>query len=342
MYAFLRPLLFRLDPEHAHTLTLGLLRLAGNFPVTNSLITWLFETPAKPVTAFGLTFKNRVGLAAGYDKNGVAVNGLAALGFGHIEVGTVTRLPQAGNPKPRVHRVPAAQAVVNAMGFPNNGVDELLKESKKWKVDSRSAFHSPKIGINLGKGKATPLEKAAEDYCALLERVHACADYVAINLSSPNTPGLRQLQTRVYLEGLLQAVVKVRNTLTPRVPLLVKLAPDLSEAELDEVLTVVTALGIDGLIATNTTVSRVALAPPAAQTLAGGLSGAPLTQRSTEVIHYLARRTALPIIGVGGILNAADAQAKLDAGATLIQIYTGLVYAGPGLVKAINLKVREA
>lgn len=336
MYHLLRPILFRLDPERAHTLTLGLLRLAGNFPITNSLITWLFKTPAKPVSAFGLTFKNRVGLAAGYDKNGVAVNGLAALGFGHIEVGTVTRLPQTGNPKPRVHRVPAARAVVNAMGFPNEGVEKLMVTSGEWR---RGAT---RIGINLGKGKETPLEKAAEDYCTLLERVHARADYVAINLSSPNTPGLRQLQTRVYLEGLLQAVVNTRNTLTPRMPLLVKLAPDLSEAELDEVLAVVTALGIDGLIATNTTVSRAALVPAAAQTLAGGLSGAPLTQCSTEVIHYLARHTALPIIGVGGILSAADAQAKLDAGATLIQIYTGLVYAGSGLVKEINLKVREA
>lgn len=335
MYSLLRPLLFRLDPERAHALTLGLLRVAGNFPIINSLITKLFLAPDKPVTAFGLTFKNRVGLAAGYDKNGVAVNGLAALGFGHIEVGTVTRRAQAGNAKPRVHRVPAARAVVNAMGFPNNGVEALMLESRKWKVESLSASHSPKIGINLGKGKETPLEKAAEDYCALLERVHARADYVAINLSSPNTPGLRQLQTRAYLEGLLQAMVNVRNTLTPRVPLLVKLAPDLTESDLDEILAATTAQGIDGLIATNTTVSRAGL-PAAAQTLAGGLSGAPLTQRSTEVIHYLARRTALPIIGVGGIMSAADAQAKLDAGATLIQIYTGLVYAGPGLVKQIN------
>jgi dihydroorotate dehydrogenase len=342
MYQLLRPLLFRLDPERAHALTLGFLHVAGNSPITNSLITKIFSTPDKPVSAFGLTFKNRVGLAAGYDKNGVAVNGLAALGFGHIEVGTVTRLAQVGNPKPRVHRVPAAQAVVNAMGFPNDGMEALLLESRKWKVGLPATFNFPKIGINLGKGKDTPLENAAEDYCYLLEKVHARADYVAINLSSPNTPGLRQLQTRTYLESLLRAVVNVRNTLTPRVPLLVKLAPDLSEAELDEILAVVTTLEIDGLIATNTTVSRGALVPPAAQTLAGGLSGAPLTQRSTEIISYLARRTALPIIGVGGILSAADAQAKLDAGATLIQIYTGLVYAGPSLVKQINSFITQS
>lgn len=335
MFQLLRPLLFRLDPERAHALTLGLLRIAGNFPIINSLITNLFSAPDKPVTVFGLQFKNRVGLAAGYDKNGVAVNGLAALGFGHIEVGTVTRLPQVGNPKPRVHRVPAVQAVINAMGFPNDGMEKLLVASEKWRRGST------RIGINLGKGKATPLENAAEDYCALLEKVHARADYVVINLSSPNTPGLRQLQTRTYLESLLRAVVNVRNTLTPRVPLLVKLAPDLSEAELDELLAVVTTLEIDGLIATNTTVSRAGLTP-AAQTLAGGLSGGPLTHRSTEIISYLARRTALPIIGVGGIMNAADAQAKLDAGATLIQIYTGLVYAGPGLVKQINSFITQS
>lgn len=335
MFKLLRPLLFRLEPERAHALTLGLLRFAGNSPITNSLIAKFFSAPDKPVTVLGMEFKNRVGLAAGYDKNGVAVNGLAALGFGHIEVGTVTRLPQVGNPKPRVHRVPAAHAVVNAMGFPNDGVEKLLVASEKWRRGST------RIGINLGKGNATPLENAAEDYCALLEKVHARADYVAINLSSPNTPGLRQLQTRTYLEGLLRAVVNTRNTLTPRVPLLVKLAPDLSEAELDEVLAVVTTLEIDGLIATNTTVSRAGL-PPAAQALAGGLSGGPLTHRSTEVINYLARRTDLPIIGVGGIMNAADAQAKLDAGATLIQIYTGLVYAGPGLVKQINSFITQS
>jgi dihydroorotate dehydrogenase len=335
MYPPIRSLLFRLDPERAHALTLAALRL----PLAEVILQALFEVnePRLAVEAFGVRFRNRVGLAAGYDKNGVAVNGLAALGFGHIEVGTVTRLPQPGNPRPRVHRVPEARAVVNAMGFPNDGVEALRVESRQWKVAARDM----RIGINIGKGRDTPLERAAEDYCALLERVHDRADYVAVNLSSPNTPGLRQLQTRAFIEELLRAITATRDRLPKRVSLLVKLAPDLTEAELDDALAAATACGIDGLIATNTTVSRDGL-PGHAQALNGGLSGEPLRARATEVIRYLARRTALPIIGVGGILCAADAVEKLDAGATLIQVYTGMIYSGPGLAKSINLRLREA
>jgi len=335
MYPPIRSLLFRLDPERAHALTLAALRL----PLAEVILQALFEVnePRLAVEAFGVRFRNRVGLAAGYDKNGVAVNGLAALGFGHIEVGTVTRLPQPGNPRPRVHRVPEARAVVNAMGFPNDGVEALRVESRQWKVAARDM----RIGINIGKGRDTPLERAAEDYCALLERVHDRADYVAVNLSSPNTPGLRQLQTRAFIEELLRAITATRDRLPKRVSLLVKLAPDLTEAELDDALAAATACGIDGLIATNTTVSRDGL-PGHAQALKGGLSGEPLRARATEVIRYLARRTALPIIGVGGILCAADAVEKLDAGATLIQVYTGMIYSGPGLAKSINLRLREA
>lgn len=339
MYRALRPLLFRLDPERAHALTLAALRL----PFADVVLRALFDVndPRLEVEAFGLRFKNRVGLAAGYDKNGVAVNGLAALGFGHIEVGTVTLLPQPGNPKPRLHRVPEARALVNAMGFPNDGVDALMRESRKWKVRPLSTHYFPRIGVNIGKGRDMPLERAAEDYCALLERVHECADYVALNLSSPNTPGLRQLQMRAFLEDLLRAVTAVRDRLPSklnlrRMPLLVKLAPDLTEAELDDVLAAVTACGIDGLIATNTTVNREGL-PARAQSLPGGLSGEPLRARATAVVRYLARRTDLSIIGVGGILCADDALEKLDAGATLVQLYTGMVYAGPALVHAINL-----
>jgi dihydroorotate dehydrogenase len=339
MYPPIRSLLFRLDPERAHALTLAALRL----PLAEVILQALFEVnePRLAVEAFGVRFRNRVGLAAGYDKNGVAVNGLAALGFGHIEVGTVTRLPQPGNPRPRVHRVPEARAVVNAMGFPNDGVEALRVASGKWKVGPLSTRDPPRVGINIGKGRDTPLERAAEDYCALLERVHDRADYVAVNLSSPNTPGLRQLQTRAFIEELLRAITATRDRLPKRVSLLVKLAPDLTEAELDDALAAATACGIDGLIATNTTVSRDGL-PGHAQALKGGLSGEPLRARATEVIRYLARRTALPIIGVGGILCAADAVEKLDAGATLIQVYTGMIYSGPGLAKSINLRLREA
>jgi dihydroorotate dehydrogenase len=339
MYPRLRPLLFRLDPERAHALTLRLLRWAGRPPIANLMrAMFTLDDPRLEVEAFGLRFKNPVGLAAGYDKNGIAVSGLRCLGFGHIEVGTVTRLPQAGNPRPRLQRVPEARALVNSMGFPNAGVDVVTAN-----LAHRPALSVIPLGVNIGKGKDTPPGRAADDYVELLRRVHARADYVAINVSSPNTPGLRQLQARPALEALLRAVTSVRDGLTPRVPLLVKIAPDLTEAELDDLLSAVTACGVDGVIATNTTVSREG-APPYAATLKGGLSGSPLRARATEVIGYLARRTSgrLPIIGAGGIAGAADALEKLRAGATLVQVYTGLVYAGPGLVRRINAGLLQA
>jgi dihydroorotate dehydrogenase len=331
MYPLLRPLLFRLDPEQAHTLTLGLLRWAGYPPIAHLLGTlFAVDDPRLEVEAFGVKFKNPVGLAAGYDKNGVAVRGLSCLGLGHIEVGTLTRLPQAGNPRPRVHRVPEAQALINSMGFPNKGIEAL-------KIERGAA----RLGINIGRGKDTPPERAAADYVELLKRVHSQADYVAINVSSPNTPGLRQLQARTALEELLTAVTATRHQLRPRVPLLVKIAPDLAEAELDDLLDVVMACGVDGVIATNTTVSREGVP---ATTLNGGLSGTPLRTRATEMIRAIARRTEgrLPIIGVGGIMNAADALEKLRAGASLVQVYTGLIYAGPGLVRQIHAGLLKA
>ncbi len=334
MYALFRPLLFRLDPERAHDLTLALLRWSGQLPITYYFLCSLFEItdPRLEVEAFGLRFKNPVGLAAGYDKNGIAVRGLSALGFGHIEVGTVTRLPQAGNPRPRIFRLPETGALINRLGFPNEGVGRMRVESEKWKAGDQI-----RIGVNIGKGKETPLERAAEDYCALLEQVHDLADYVAINISSPNTPGLRQLQARAALEDLLIAVTATRARLTPRRPLLVKIAPDLTEPELDDVLEAALSVGVDGLIAANTTLRWDGL-PAYATNLAGGLSGAPLRTRSTEIIRYIARRTEgrLPIVGVGGILSPRDALEKLEAGATLIQVYTGMIYAGPGLAREIN------
>lgn len=328
MYQLIRPLFFRLDAERAHHLTLTLLAWAGATPPTRAALRRLFAMEAKTlaVDAFGVRFKNRVGLAAGYDKNGAAVAGLGALGFGHLELGTVTRLPQAGNPTPRVYRVPAAQAIINQMGFPNAGVTALRLPAKS----------DVRMGINIGKGRDTPLERAAEDYCALFQQVYQRADYVAINVSSPNTLNLRQLQARTAMTELLGAVTTLRNRSTPRVPLLVKIAPDLSESELDDVLDAVAQTGIDGIIATNTTTSRGGI-PPADQALPGGMSGAPLRTRATEVVRYLARRSEgrLPIIGVGGIMTPDDALERLDAGATLIQIYTGLIYRGPGLIRDI-------
>lgn len=337
MYSHLRPLLFRFDPERAHALTLRLLRWAGQVPITNYLLRSLFEVshPRLEVEALGIKFNNPVGLAAGYDKNGIAVRGLSCLGFGHVEVGTVTRQPQAGSPRPRVHRVPEAGALINHMGFPNAGVEALQVTDGERRMT--------RVGINIGKSQDTPLERAAEDYCALLRRVHAQADYVAINVSSPNTPGLRQLQVRTALEELLAAVVAVRDSLTPRVPLLVKIAPDLTEGEIDDLLSVVVARGVDGVIATNTTVRREGV-PENAAGLPGGLSGLPLKARATEVIRYIAGRTGgqLPIIGVGGIASADDALEKLRAGASLVQVYTGLVYVGPGLVHQINKGLLQA
>ena len=333
MYLLLRSLLFRLDPEQVHGLTLGLVRFAGNFPITNHLLRALFQVddPRLEVEVFGVHFKNPIGLAAGYDKDGVAVKGLSCLGFGHVEVGTVTRRAQPGNPRPRIHRVPEARALINSMGFPNAGVDVL-----------RVPRDETRVGINIGKSKETPLEQATQDYCALLERVHAQADYIALNVSSPNTPGLRALQARAAIEDLVRAVIAVRDRLKPRVPLLVKISPDLSVAELDDLLAVVTTCGVDGMIATNTTLSRKGLYQYA--NTSGGLSGAPLRARATQVIRHIARQTAgkLPIVGVGGIASADDALEKIRAGAQLIQVYTGLVYAGPGLIRAINRGLAHA
>jgi dihydroorotate dehydrogenase len=349
MYAsLLRPLLFRLDPERAHQLTL----LGLQLPFAPAVLRARFgaRTKSDPVDVFGLRFPNRVGLAAGYDKNGVAGPGLAALGFGHIEIGTVTRLPQAGNPKPRVHRFPEARAVVNSMGFPNDGVDALLPRLPSM----RASLNGARLGINIGKGKDTPLERAAEDYCALFKQVHRHADYVAINISSPNTMNLRALQAREAILGLLRAVAATRSAEceVPSAeqatqhfalrtqhcpPILVKIAPDLAPAELDDVLDAIAQTGMDGIIATNTTLRRDGLPASAAQ-LKGGTSGAPLTELATGVIRHITRATSgkLPIIGVGGIMNANDAKAKLDAGATLVQLYTGMIFAGPGLAQQIS------
>jgi len=333
MYKTLRPLLFKLDPEVIHKITLLLIKYAGILPPTYALLRAIFEVndPHLQVEAFGVKFRNPIGMAAGYDKDAKAVRGLSALGFGHVEVGTVTRHKQIGNPKPRVQRVIESQGVINSMGFPNSGVDAV-------KIKRGEA----KVGINIGKSKDTPLERAAEDYVELFKQVYQQADYVAINISSPNTLNLRQLQARDFIEGLLKEVTLARDSVTPRVPVLVKIAPDLTEAEIDDVLGAIELAGVDGIIATNTTIGREGI-PPQYRDFKGGLSGRPLTQRSTDVIHCIARKTngRLPIIGVGGVMNPLDALEKFEAGATLVQVYTGLVYAGPGLVKQINRALSE-
>ncbi len=352
VYPVLRPLLFRLDPELVHGWTLRLVRLAGQLPLARRLLRRMYSAPRLPVRAFGLDFENPVGLAAGYDKDGLGWLGLACLGFGHVEVGTVTPQPQPGNPPPRLFRLPEERALINRLGFPGRGAEFVARQLRK-KRPPRLV-----LGVNIGKNKDTPLEAAAADYLSLFDIFAPLADYLAVNVSSPNTAGLRRLQARAALFELLSALAKRRqewiqaasprpgaNQAPPagegswpvrRIPILVKLAPDLSSEELDDALGAILDSGMDGVIAANTTLSREGLSSPLAAE-SGGLSGEPLRRKSTQMIGDIYARTqgSLPIVGVGGISSAAHAREKLEAGATLVQVYTGLVYAGPGLVKSI-------
>lgn len=332
MYTHLRPLLFRLPPETAHALTIQLLRLGG-WPVFTPLLGALFAEPGNPVQAFGLTFKNPLGLAAGYDKDGLAVSGLAALGFGHVEVGTVTLRPQAGNPLPRVFRLPEDSAVINRMGFPGRGAEFVARQLRNNKQKTI-------LGVNLGKNKDTPLEQAAQDYIALIRLFTPLADYLTINISSPNTVGLRRLQGREMLESLLGEIARERNQITlghsGRIPVLVKIAPDLSDDELEDAVGIILQTGMDGIIATNTTLQREGL-QNRNQGESGGLSGQPLRALADSVLAKVVARVngKIPVIGVGGIMTPDDAKKKIDLGATLVQVYTGLVYAGPGLIRQV-------
>jgi dihydroorotate dehydrogenase len=330
MYKLFRSLLFQLDPEVAHHLTLRLLRISAFQPMLAMLQT-LYATPPKPVQAFGLTFKNPVGLAAGYDKDGVAVRGLSALGFGHIEVGTVTPRPQPGNPRPRVFRLVEDQAVINRMGFPGRGADFVAHRLS-------SVFHhrDTLLGLNLGKNKDTPLEEAASDYITLMRTFAPLADYLTINISSPNTVGLRRLQGREMLASLLGQVAAERIQGKVSCPILVKLAPDLDDDELEDALGVILDAGMDGIIATNTTIAREGLRSKYREET-GGLSGRPLRTRSETLLQKIIGQVnnRLPVVSVGGIMNPTDAKRRLDMGAALVQIYTGLVYHGPGLVREI-------
>lgn len=329
LYALLRPLLFRLDPETAHELTLDGLRLTQRLGLPLAA-----AVPGTPVSAMGLSFPNAVGLAAGLDKNGACIDGLAALGFGFIEIGTVTPRPQPGNPKPRLFRLPEHQAIINRMGFNNLGVDALVANVRRSKFAAGGGI----LGINIGKNFDTPIEQAVEDYLIGLRKVYALASYVTVNISSPNTKNLRQLQGGDELEGLLLALARERDALARshgrHVPLALKIAPDLEPEQVTHIAASVRQHGIEAIIATNTTLDRqaVAASPLAAET--GGLSGAPVFERSTAVLRQLAAEVgdAVTLIGVGGILSGADARAKLDAGARLVQLYSGLIYRGPELV----------
>jgi dihydroorotate dehydrogenase len=329
LYSLLRPLLFRLDAETSHHLTLASLHLGhalglGGF-FTN-------RVKGKPCRAMGLDFPNPVGLAAGLDKNGEYIDALAALGFGFIEVGTVTPRPQPGNPRPRLFRVPQAQAIINRMGFNNHGVDRLIENIRRTRYKGI-------LGINIGKNAATPMENAVDDYIACLRKVYPFASYVAINISSPNTPGLRELQQKQELDHVLGVLMEEHKKLAKlfgkQAPLVVKIAPDLDEQEISEIAALLLAHKIDGVIATNTTVSRAGIEGLCQES--GGVSGAPLNEKSTAVIRQLAAalQGGLTIIGVGGVTCGVDALEKLHAGASLVQIYSGLIYRGPELVDEI-------
>jgi dihydroorotate dehydrogenase len=355
MYDSIRSLLFRLDPEQAHELTLRAISLAGRVHPVGWLLSQIFKAPDKPVEVFGLRFRNPVGLAAGYDKDGVAIHGLDALGFGHIEIGTVTPLPQGGNPKPRVFRLVEDEAVINRMGFPSRGTEfvqtQLDPDLHVGFVERAFGFRprfyiahrrptSAVLGVNLGKNKNTPNEQAVYDYVSLLQNYARLAGYLTINVSSPNTLGLRQLQGRDALESLLTHLHEQRlleqTRWEKRLPLLLKLAPDLTFQELDDALDVILRTHMDGVIVTNTTLAREGLRSSHSGE-SGGLSGAPLRVRSEEVLAQVVKRLdgRLPVVSVGGIMHPDDAKRRLDMGAALVQVYTGLIYRGPGFVKEI-------
>ena len=328
-----RPVFFRLDPETAHERGVQALAWLGALaPLRGLLAAWaqLPAARARPIECLGLRFPNAVGLAAGFDKNGVAWRGAEALGFGHVEIGTVTRLRQPGQDRPRVFRYPAQEAVINRMGFNNEGAEAVARRLARGAPPGGRRIP---LGINLGKSRVAPLDQATQDYLGSFNLLADHADYVAINVSSPNTPDLRRLQEAVWLRELLPALTGANRARVapgrPRRPLLLKIAPDLEFSAIDAVLAAIAEFGLDGIIATNTTLARPG--PFVEMKEAGGLSGRPLGRRATEIIQYIARATGgkLPIIGSGGITDTASAGEKLDAGATLVQVYTGMIYRGP-------------
>lgn len=334
----IKPFLFRLDAEKAHHLVFGLIKVLFQIPGVRGM--WYLRSVRHRKLErqlFGLRFKNPVGLAAGMDKNGRLINEWFYMGFGFVEIGTVTPKPQSGNPQPRLFRLPNDEALINRMGFNNDGAEKIAKRL-------RSKYTTLIVGGNIGKNKDTPNEQAGDDYQLCFEALYDYVDYFVVNVSSPNTPGLRELQEKEPLTRLLQSLNDLNATKPQRRPILLKIAPDLTDQQLDDIVEIVKETGIDGLIATNTTISRDSLITPEneiAEIGAGGLSGKPLRDRSTEVIRYLRKAAGpdLPIIGVGGIHSADDAIEKLKSGANLIQIYSGFVYEGPGLIEEINQRI---
>lgn len=332
MYALARPVLFSMDPENAHEFTLNSLKIAS----ATGLSSIYGSIPKAPVKLMGLEFPNPVGLAAGLDKNGSSIDGLAALGFGFIELGTVTPRPQPGNPKPRMFRIPEAEAIINRMGFNNAGVDTLVANVKASRYFNRKEGI---IGLNIGKNADTPIEEAVNDYLICLNKVYPVADYIVMNISSPNTKNLRQLQESQALEQLLAQVKdahkRLADSFSRYVPLVLKIAPDVNDEQVKAIASLLLRYQMDGVIATNTTIQRDLISDLPQAKEAGGLSGAPVRDLSTRVIRLLKTELGedIPIIGVGGIMNGMDAQEKIKAGAKVVQLLTGMVYRGPALVK---------
>ncbi|WP_180054523.1 quinone-dependent dihydroorotate dehydrogenase [Acinetobacter sp. YH12142] len=326
LYSLARPLLFTLAPERAHELTLSLLKSSHKMGMMRQ------NVASKPVTCMGIEFPNPVGLAAGLDKNGAYIDALASQGFGFIEIGTITPLPQSGNPEPRLFRLPKAKAIINRMGFNNDGVDQLIENVK-------AAKFKGVLGINIGKNAVTPVEKAVDDYLICLEKVYSYASYITVNISSPNTKNLRSLQSGDALTELLETLKKRQLELADEnqhyVPLVLKVAPDLEPEDINFIAQQLLKFKIDGLIVTNTTLSREGVEGLPFGDEAGGLSGAPVFEKSTACLAAFAKvlNGQIPLIGVGGILSGADAVAKQKAGASLVQVYSGLIYTGPTLVK---------
>jgi dihydroorotate dehydrogenase len=333
MYSIIRFFLFRFDPEKIHEFTFEFIRVLHKIPGMRSLLRSAYgiNDPRLTRTVFGIDFPNPVGLAAGFDKNAALFHELSSFGFGFVEIGTVTPLPQPGNEKPRLFRLPADRALINRLGFNNKGADAAAARLRFRKPGE------PVIGGNIGKNKNTPNEEAVSDYLTCLRSLYEHVDYFTVNVSSPNTPGLRDLQDKGPLTELLKALKIEMATFPKAKPILLKIAPDLTDGQLDDIIDLVKETQIEGVIATNTTLSRDTLKDPN-QKESGGLSGSPLKKRSTEVIRYLKTKSgnAFPVIGVGGIMTVQDAMEKFDAGADLIQLYTGFVYEGPAFIKQIN------
>jgi dihydroorotate dehydrogenase len=343
MYSFIKPILFRFDPENIHYFVTRNLkrfnRLPGGAALARSV--WDLKDQKLEKEVFGIKFPNVIGLAAGFDKNAEVISELANMGFGFIEVGTVTPLPQPGNPKPRMFRSPADKAIINRMGFNNLGVDVAAERIAAYRRSAPAAQRGLIIGGNIGKNKNTTNEEAVNDYIKCFDRLFDVVDYFVVNVSSPNTPGLRDLQEKEPLMALLNTLQQRNRKNDISRPILLKIAPDLTNEQLDDIVEIVQQTKIAGVIATNTTIDKSSLSNESLKQEAGGLSGAPLTKRSTEVVRYLANKSnrSFPIIGVGGIHSEADALEKLEAGASLIQLYTGFIYEGPGLISRINKRL---